>query len=52
MKAELAAKTEALEAKDKALQTFIIIVCVMSGVTLCGGGAFVTWFFIDRKKKF
>ena len=52
VKAELAAKTEALEAKDKALQTFIIIVCVMSGVTLCGGGAFVTWFFIDRKKKF
>ena len=49
-KKELAAKTEDLEAKDKALQTFIIIVCVMSGVTLCGGGAFVVWFFLDRKK--
>ncbi|MBO7196563.1 MAG: hypothetical protein J6V80_04460 [Clostridia bacterium] len=40
-----------LEAKDSALQTFIIIVCVVSGVSLCGSGAFVVWFFVDRKKK-
>ncbi|MBE6536018.1 MAG: hypothetical protein E7677_05290, partial [Ruminococcaceae bacterium] len=41
----------ALEANDAELQTFIIIVCAVSGVALCGSGAFVVWFFIDRKKK-
>ena len=41
----------ALDAKDGELQTFIIVVCVMSGVAICGSGAFVTWFFIDRKKR-
>ena len=33
------------------LETFVIIVCVTAGVSLAGSGAFVTWFFIDRKKK-
>ena len=42
----------ALDAKDGELQTFVIVVCVMSSVAICGSGAFVTWFFIDRKKKF
>ncbi len=41
----------ALEAKDAELQTFIIIVCVISCVALCGSGAFMVWFFIDRKKR-
>ena len=45
------AKAE-LDAKDGELQTFVIVVCVMSGVAICGSGAFVIWFFIDRKKKF
>ena len=43
-------KSELTE-KDKALQTFITVVCVISGVAFCGSGAFVTWFFIDRKKR-
>ena len=33
------------------LQTFVIVVCVISCISLCGCGAFVIWFFIDRKKK-
>lgn len=40
-----------LAEKNSELQIFIIIVCVISCVTLGGGGAFVIWFFIDRKKK-
>ena len=41
----------ALDENDAQLQTFIIIVCVMSSVTLCGSGAFVIWFFVDRKNR-
>ena len=48
---ELDTVKNALEARDNELQTFIIIVCVISGVALCGSGAFVVWFFIDRKKR-
>ena len=44
-------RTEALENKTGELQTFIIIVCVISGIALCGSGAFVLWFFIDRRKR-
>ncbi|MBE6982827.1 MAG: hypothetical protein E7435_00865 [Ruminococcaceae bacterium] len=51
VKAELEAKDRALEAKTDELQTVLIIVAIVSGVTLCGGVAFVIWFFIDRKKK-
>ena len=40
-----------LQNKDDELQTFTIVVCVISSVGLCGSGAFVTWFFIDRKKR-
>ena len=48
---ELDTVKNALEARDNELQTFIIIVCVISSVALCGSGAFVVWFFIDRKKR-
>ncbi len=48
--AELENKDSELENKASELQTFIIIVCVISGVALCGSGAFVAWFFIDRRK--
>ena len=41
----------ALEEKDAELQTIIILACVISGVALCGSGAFVVWFFLDRKKR-
>ena len=40
-----------LDAKDKALTTAIIVVGVVSGVSFLGSGAFVTWFFIDKRKK-
>ena len=50
-KAELEAKDRALEAKTDELQTMLMIVAVISGVTLCGGAAFVIWFFYDRKKR-
>lgn len=43
-------KTAELESKNDELQSFIIVVCVISGIALCGSGAFVVWFFIDRKK--
>ena len=50
-KAALEAKDNELAEKTDDLQTFIIIVCVISGIALCGSGAFVIWFFIDRKKR-
>ncbi len=40
----------ALEAKDHELQTFIIVVCVISGVALCVSGACMLWFLIEKKK--
>lgn len=42
---------EELENKNDELQTVLIIVCVISGVTFCGCGTFVIWFFIDKKKR-
>ncbi len=47
----LSTELDATNKKVGQLETFIIIVCVISGVTLCGSGAFVVWFFIDRKKR-
>ena len=40
-----------LDARDASLNTFIIVVCVMSSVTLLGSGAFITWFFVDKRKR-
>ena len=47
----LSTELDATNEKVGQLETFIIIVCVISGVALCGSGAFVVWFFIDRKKR-
>ncbi len=41
----------ALEAKDKELQKFITVVCVISGVTFCISVVFGIWFCIDKRKK-
>lgn len=48
---ELTAKINELNTKNKTLQHFMIIVCVISGVSLCGSGTFIAWFFINKKKK-
>ena len=48
---EDATNKAALEAKDAELQTFIIIVCVISGVAFCGSGALAVFYFIDKKKQ-
>ena len=40
-----------LAAKDSQIERLAIIACAISGVALCGSGAFVVWFFIDRKKR-
>ena len=40
-----------LAAKDSQIERLASIVCAISGVALCGSGAFVVWFFIDRKKR-
>lgn len=48
---ELDSVKNELENKTAELQTLIIVVCVISIVALCGIGAFVIWFFIDRKKR-
>ena len=47
----MAENKTAMEAKDQQLQTFIIVVCSISGVALCGSAAFVIWFFLGRKKR-
>lgn len=47
----LSTELDATNEKVAQLETFVIIVCVISCVALCGSGAFVVWFFIDRKKK-
>ena len=48
-KAALEAKDAELVEKDSSLQTFIIIVCVISSMALAGSATFVVWFFIDKK---
>ena len=44
-------KSEVLEEKNNNLQTFLIVVSVISGTTLCGSAAFIIWFFSDRKRR-
>ncbi|MBO5110078.1 MAG: hypothetical protein J6D21_05100 [Clostridia bacterium] len=48
---ELDAKITELNEKDADLETFIIVVCTVSGVSLCGTAAFVLWFFLDQKRR-
>ena len=48
---ELDEMREALEARDGELETFITVVCIISSVALGGSGAFVIWFFIDRRRR-
>ena len=40
-----------LDAKDNELQTFTIIVCVISALSFLGCGALAVVYFIDKKKK-
>lgn len=49
-KAALEAKDSELTETTNDLKTFILVVCVIASVALAGCGAFVIWFFIDRKK--
>ncbi len=52
VKAELTAEFEAkIEAKTQSLETFIIVVCVIAGVSFVGSGAFIIWFLVDKKKR-
>ena len=41
----------ALDTKDAELEKFIIIVCAIASVTFVGIGAFVIWFFVNKKKR-
>jgi len=50
LSSELDGMKNELKKKDSQLQTFIIIVCVISCITLGGFGAFAVWFFLERKK--
>ncbi len=40
-----------LEAKDSQQQTFIIVVCVISCVALCGTAGLLVWMLVDKRKK-
>ena len=51
VKNELDNAKHELESKDSELQTFITIVCVISGVAFCGCGILAVFYFIDKKKK-
>ncbi len=42
---------KALEQKDKELQTFITVVCIISSATCCISVTFAVWFCIDKRKK-
>ncbi len=48
--AELDSTKAELMEKDGKLQTFIIIVCVVSGVAFCGCGALALWILDTRRK--
>ena len=41
----------ALEAKDAELQTFTVVVSVISGISFCGCGALAVFYLIDKKKR-
>ncbi|MBO5316586.1 MAG: leucine-rich repeat protein [Clostridia bacterium] len=51
VKQALETKASELEAKDNTLQTVIIVVSVVSGVTFCGCGTLSVFYIIDKKKK-
>ena len=44
-------KIAALEARCDGLQTFIIVVCIISAVALCGCVTLAVFFIVDKKKK-
>ena len=50
-KAALEAKDAELTEKTDSLMTFVTVVCVIAVVSLVGSGAFIIWFFVDKKKK-
>jgi hypothetical protein len=41
----------ALDAKDSQLQTFLIIVSVVSGIAFLGCGTLAVFFIIDRRRR-
>ncbi len=45
---DVKAELTAMDSQNALLAT---VACALSGVALCGSGAFVVWFFIDRKKR-
>ena len=47
----LSTELDATNEKVDQLETFIIIVCVISGVAFCGCGTLAVFYFIDKKKK-
>ena len=47
----LSNELNATNEKVAELQTFIIIVCVISGVSFCGCGSLAVFYIIDKKKK-
>ena len=51
VKNELESAKSELANKDSELQTFIIIVCVVSGVAFCGCGTLAVFYVIDKTKK-
>ena len=50
-KAALEAKDAELTEKTDSLMAFVTVVCVIAVVSLVGSGAFIIWFFVDKKKK-
>ena len=48
---DLADTKAELVAKDESLTTMAVIAIVIASIGVCGCGGFVTWFFLDRKKK-
>ena len=47
----LSNELNATNEKVAALETFIIIVCVISGVAFCGCGTLAVFYIIDKRKK-
>ena len=44
-------RTDALEQKNRELEGFILIVCIIAGVALVGSVAAIIWLFADRKRR-